>query len=89
MYLEHVFEIRVMYLKHVFETSIVFEICILKLYLFIESCISIHKSVFETCICLEMGRPAHFSNQITEAGSIEGSENTRIRVFLTLPTPIG
>ena len=89
MYLEHVFEICVMYLKHVFETSIVFETCILKLYLFIESCISIHKSVFETCICLEMGRRAHFSNQIHEAFPIEGSVNTRIRVFLTFPDPIG
>ena len=96
MYLEHVFEITnttivvcVMYLKHVFETTIVFETCILKLYLFIESCISIHKSVFETCICLEMGRLPHFSNQITEAGSIEGSENSRIRLFLTFPDPIG
>ena len=89
MYLEHVFEIRVMYLKHVFETIIVFETCILKLYLFIESCISMHKSVSETCICLAGVPCGTFSNQITEACSIEGSKNTRIRVFLTLPDPIG
>ena len=54
-----------------------------------KSCIYAHKAVLETCICLEGGRPAHFSNQIVEAGSIEGSLNTRILLFGTFPDPIG